>query len=123
MLIPRLPHVPAAVSYHNTVLRPNIYPAAETDLATTEPQGTTLESLTAEHARATIDYRASRMYRNTAEIFQQTVLQQSRLRVSSCICLCLGSLSGPPEDKSEDPENKEILSQLVGFEGIIHLLS
>ena len=63
------------------------------------------------------------MHVNTSKRFRETVLHQSSLHVSSCICLCLGSLSGPPEDEDDDPENNIILSQLVAFEGIIELLS
>lgn len=63
------------------------------------------------------------IYAKTSKMFRETVLTEKSLRVSSCICLCLGSLSGPPEEEDDDPENTIILSQLVAFEGIIELLS
>lgn len=55
--------------------------------------GTTLHTLRAEHAKLTKGYRASATHENMSAFFANVLLKQETLKISSCLCLGLGSIS------------------------------
>ena len=88
-----------------------------------EPRkGVTLESLSREHEKITKAWKASPEYRGLARFFEDQVLSNDSIDIASCICLCLGTLSGEGWT-SKYRAYDHSMSQLIVFESVVDLLS
>lgn len=75
----------------------------------------TLELFSEKHQRFTNEWRGLPLYQSWVDTIKQTVWQQQNLKITSCMCLGLGSFSG------SNACNRS-LAQLVVFESIFDLL-
>ena len=96
--------------------RPNPSPKAKP-----ARQGVDLETLSKKHKLFTEMWKDSPAYRDLAALFEDDILDNDRIKITACMCLCLGTLSGPswlPNGKSYNSS----MSQLVAFESMVELL-
>ena len=81
-----------------------------------------MDTLTTQYEQVTRELEALQEYLDLSTIFQETILEQSSLKVTNCICLALGTISG--RSQAAEPEDlQRSMSQLVFFERIVELLS
>ena len=83
------------------------------------------EDLIAEHQLYTDEWRSSSDYFACHELLTNTVLNQSNIQITQCMCLFLHTLSGQSMLLREGAEKTYVrgMSQLVAFEGWVELLS
>ena len=91
--------------------------------------GTSIDTLLAEHERYTKAWKASDAYRELYEFFTDVLLNINTFQITSCMCLCLGSMTAQWPNVEwlyrggRDHPCVRSLSQLVAFESWIELLS
>lgn len=57
----------------------------------TPKTGTTVASLLEKHRKFMEAWKLSAAYRNTCNLFNEALLQNQRMEITTCMCLCLGS--------------------------------
>lgn len=87
------------------------------------PKDVSLETVSEQHQILNKKWRESPEYHSFKKLFIEVILKQERLKVSSGMCLGLGSLTADGEEKphGNGTENPS-LCQLVAFEACIELL-
>ena len=84
-----------------------------------------LEALIVKHQEYTDEWRSSSEYSACHKLLTNTVLNQSNIQITQCMCLCLDTLSGKSITRRLGVETRYCcaVSQLVAFEGWVELLS
>lgn len=107
------------------VLRPTLYIQSRNNnpnpTAQSVQEGVNLESLSKKHKSYTYKWEASAEYRDLASFFKETVLRNDGMVITACMCLCLGTLSGPSWTTIHNSADFA-MSQLVAFESMVELL-
>ena len=84
-------------------------------------KGASLDTLETRHRQYTKKWRGSIDYRKFQVFFQDVILKVESLQVTSCMCLCLGSLTW--DTHCRDCDRQGPMAQLVAFESWIEMLS
>lgn len=97
--------------------------AGEPFLGPPVAEGVCLDSLIAKHQKYTDAWRTSSAYSACRELLINTVLMRKNIRITQCMCLCLGSLSTQQTVGRGKKKYSHSMSQLVAFEGWVESLS
>ena len=97
--------------------------AGQPSLGSPVAEGVSLDSLIAKHQKYTDAWRTSSAYSECRELLINTVLKQKNIRITQCMCLCLGSLSTQQTVGRGKKKYSHSMSQLVAFEGWVESLS
>lgn len=84
-------------------------------------EGVSLETLSKKHESYTETWKASAEYGDLVSFFKETVLRNNSVKITTCMNLCLGSLSGPSWTTEHNGVD-HAMSQLVAFESMVELL-
>ena len=82
--------------------------------------GISLDKLRNKHKNLTKQWRGSAEYRELV-VFLKSILDDGSLHITTCLCLCLGTLSGPSWTSRYD-SCSAAMSQLVALESMVEIL-
>ena len=82
----------------------------------------TVEKLSEKHERMKKDWEASNHHRTLVELFENTVLKQESLNITTCMCLGLGSMNSADQRHRDQVGCDRSMEQLICFESWISLL-
>ena len=82
--------------------------------------GESLDKLRNKHKNLTKRWRVSAEHRELV-VFLKSILDDGSVHITTCLCLCLGTLSGPSWTSRYD-SSSAAMSQLVAFESMVEIL-
>ena len=85
-------------------------------------EGMTFKVISEKHQRFSKEWRKRPEYHQWVAVMEQTILKQQQIKISVCMCLGLGTLTGTTRISDIDFRERS-LAQLVVFESLVDLLS